>query len=205
MTTTDRTETDIASLALDLIGEPPITDLENPGNEIERRIARLYGDARDLVLKAHWWTCARRTEDLAAIADPPKGPYASQFQLPEDCLIVWTLAGREDGFERVPGPGAGRLASNAAAPARLVYGARLSAGETPVELAHAIAARLAVLASTGPGIETSGRKRQDLEAIADERLQDALDVVGTEGGQDAPFQSRFIDALNGYCPQRGGR
>lgn len=200
----EQTDTDIANLALDLLSEPPMADIQDPNGAVQRRIARLYPTVKEIVLKKHWWTPARGDADLAAVDGVDVPGFSTVVQLPADCLLIWTLARRQRGWTRVAGPAAGRAAGNFAAPTPIVYGRNLPAAEIPAELALYIGAELADIAKTGGGIDLSGVKMKQIRAIADDREDDALDICGTEGGEDQPFRSRFIDALNGICPQRGG-
>ncbi len=200
----EQTDTDIANFAMDLLSETPMTDIGNPNGVVERRIARLYEPARDLVLKKHWWSHARSVDQLVAVDNVADPQYSTVFQLPDDCLLIWTLGGRQRGHTRLEGPGAGYVASNHEAPVTLLYGKRLAAERIPVEIALYIGAELAWMASTGGGIELSKAKRDTIRQIADEREDNAVDICGTEGGDDQPFESRYLDAFHGVCPQRGG-
>lgn len=196
MTTSQRSKTDIANYALDLLKEPPASDIDAPASGIERTVARLYGDAADATLKMHWWKAARATQMLATIS-ATDDEFKNVFQLPSDCLLIWTFNGREDGFERRFGQGAGRIAAHDVGPARLVYGRRLEPGETPVEIALLIGANLALLASTAAGVELSDNDVARIQKIADQREETALLISGAEGGVEQQCRSRYVDAAHG--------
>lgn len=199
--TSQRTDTDIANFALDLLKSPPMTDIENPNGHVERRVARVFPDARDLVLKKHWWTPARATVSLPALSETD-AEYGGLFQLPDDCLLVWTVAGAEDGFVRRAGQGAGRIAYNGAAPVSVVYGRRITAGETPVEIALLIGAQAADMIKSAAGVELTKADRQTIEDALHDREIEAMRICGTEGGIKEQFRSRFVDAAYGYDPYR---
>lgn len=197
---TGLSDTDIANFALDLLTEPAVADITADLAElsgIERTVARLYPTARDLALKKHWWKPARATASLPTIAETDDR-YGNVYQLPSDCVLIWTFNGREDGFDRRFGQGAGKLAAVDAPPGVLVYGRRLLAGETPIELALLIGAELAHLAATTAGVELRAERRDKILAARDEREETALLICGAEGGEEQHFRSRYVDALYGY-------
>lgn len=82
-------ETDIANLALDHLGEDgTITSFDPPDGSVHaEKCARFYPLARDMCLEAHAFTFARRTLQLT---DTIAGgdDYAYTYPLPSDCLKV---------------------------------------------------------------------------------------------------------------------
>jgi hypothetical protein len=64
------TKTDLTNLALAKIGERPITSLDDPNDKNARHAALHYGQARDEVLRAHFWGFALKAVRLVPeIAD----------------------------------------------------------------------------------------------------------------------------------------
>lgn len=200
-----RTDTDIANYALDLLGEPPMGDIGAPDGPVERTIARLYPAAKVEVLSLYWWSSQRRTQTLARLVNETDPEYGSLYPLPDNCVLVWTANGVEDGWLKINGQAGGRLAGNFGDTVSVVYGADLGPEALPEVLALLIGARLADLASSSNAIELPQRKLDRIAKIVDQREARALDVVGSEGGsEDGAFHSRYIDALNGVDPARGG-
>lgn len=80
---------DIANLALAHLGDKAgVTSFEPPdGSAQAQHCARFYPMARDAMLEAHDWSFARKTTQLALLADNPTG-WACAYALPADCLIA---------------------------------------------------------------------------------------------------------------------
>jgi hypothetical protein len=66
------TKTDLTNLALAKIGERSITSLDDPNDKNARHAALHYGQARDEVLRAHFWGFALRSADLAMHEPRPR-------------------------------------------------------------------------------------------------------------------------------------
>ena len=96
---------DICNLALQKLGEAPITSLDE-STPIARQCAAAYEPMRDRELRAHPWSFALKRVTLAAdLTAPDFGPTAS-FTLPADFLRLhpdheyeeesdWTVEGRK--------------------------------------------------------------------------------------------------------------
>lgn len=84
-TTTSLSETAVANMAIDVLEDFPITDLDDPG-PVGKFMARNFGPARDEILQAFPWPFAKKYAYVAAdSADPPFGwDYAYTF--PADCI-----------------------------------------------------------------------------------------------------------------------
>jgi hypothetical protein len=189
--------TDICNMALDLLKERAMGDYNAPDNALEEMVARNYPLAKEYVLKKHRWMVARQTVTGLAALSVTDAEYPTVIQLPADCLAVWTVNGFEDGWHRRAGQGAGRLAGNFTAPASLVYTRNISEGEIPVELALAIGGQLAHLCKSGPTLDLSRGERADIAAEAIDRIDAAVDILGTEGGVSEVSESRFVETLRG--------
>lgn len=200
----ERTDTDIANMAMDLLGEPPIADLEEPRTDLERRAQRRFHEARDFVLSQNWWKASRAEERLTLLSGVVDEEFPAQVQLPENCVLVWTVNGDQDGFEQIAGPGGGRLAGRWSGAPRVVYGRRLSAAETPLYLQRLIAAQLALDLAPSLGVEVKGDRLRRLEAAHEDAMAIALATAGAVGGREQPIRSRYVDAMDGYAPERGG-
>lgn len=193
---TDRSATDLANMALDLLGQDDIEDIEQPTNDVERKISRNINDAIDYSLKQARWNACRVVGSVAAL-DEPEEVYAYIAQLPGDCLTVWSIGGDTKGWEIRAGAGAGRVAHAAGNPAQIVYGRRITPAEMPVELALYCAAELAILCMRGPTVDLSAAKQEAIKRDRDERLMIAADLHAMQGGLTEAVPSRYIAALEG--------
>ncbi|KPG01788.1 hypothetical protein IP86_02980 [Rhodopseudomonas sp. AAP120] len=82
-----RTEADIASIALDHIGEDPISSLDDgSARAVTCRIH--FGSVRDDVLREHWWNFAKAWVRPSQDPVPSEGPLKNRFPLPADCVAV---------------------------------------------------------------------------------------------------------------------
>lgn len=89
-------ETEIANIAMQLIGEQPITSLDEDSDRA--RLAKSYfRGAVDRALAAHSWTWARKRVLLSDATETPVFGYSYQYLLPADCLRVWSIA--KDGID----------------------------------------------------------------------------------------------------------
>lgn len=191
-------ETDICNMAMDLLGEDEMADFHAPATRLEGRLVRNYPYAKEMVLKKHRWKVARATLESIAALNVEDSQYTTVIQLPGDCLSVWLVNGREDGWERRFGQGVGRVAGDFTVPASIVYTRDLDEGELPIQLQLAIGAQLAALCMNGPNIDlTQADKKRIIDAVAD-TIDVAVDIVGAEGGVDEVFESRFVAAVHGY-------
>lgn len=83
-------ETEIANIAMQLIGEQPITSLDEDSDRA--RLAKAYfRGAVDRALAAHSWTWAKKRALLAEATETPAFGYSYQYLLPADCLRIWSL------------------------------------------------------------------------------------------------------------------
>ena len=77
------TETDIANMALIMLGQQPITSLDDSNNRAVLANKRL-ADVRDSVLRAHPWNSAVMRASLTADGTAPTWGFDKRYALPAD-------------------------------------------------------------------------------------------------------------------------
>ena len=77
--------TDIANIALSMLGEEPITSIEDE-TRIAQAVKTNYTIARDATLEAHEWSFATKRFEPSKLATAPLWGYSTQFALPPECL-----------------------------------------------------------------------------------------------------------------------
>lgn len=192
----EQTDTDVVNLAMDLLGQSAISNINEPQLPIEKTLQRVWPIAQDTALKKHWWTPLRQEALLPALHEPDETGLI-EVQLPQDCLQVWTVNGSAKGWERRQGQGAGVIAGHLYVPAKVVYAARLAVGQWPSELMLYVAAELAVLMASTQHVDLSRADRRDLLDEREDRMLSAMDILGIEGGEVETVPSRFMDAVHG--------
>jgi hypothetical protein len=80
----------IANRALSKLGEDRITSFADDSKPA-RAIAACFDIVRDAELRRRRWKFALTRTSLAALADAPAFGYAYAYQLPADCLRVWSV------------------------------------------------------------------------------------------------------------------
>lgn len=79
------TDTDVCNLALDMLKQAPIVNLESPTTFVEARMARNYPQARRAVFRMHPWNFASWRVGLTASSDfTPAVGYTRAFRKPLD-------------------------------------------------------------------------------------------------------------------------
>lgn len=91
-----RTEADIASIALDHIGEAPISSLDD-GSARAMTCRLHFGQVRDDLLREHWWNFAKAWVRPARDPVQSQGPLKNRFALPSDCVAVRSVNALGDG------------------------------------------------------------------------------------------------------------
>lgn len=79
--------THICNLALNEIGEPPISDIDDISTPAAR-CKLVFDDIVDEVSSSKYWSKIKSRVELALLPDPPLYGYSFQFQLPSDVLQV---------------------------------------------------------------------------------------------------------------------
>ena len=89
-------QTEIANLALSVLGEAPIFDLEQ-NSPSARACKRHFESTRDALLRHHRWNFAIKRAILSRLEEDPPFGFAFAYQLPNDCLRVLELNGKQAG------------------------------------------------------------------------------------------------------------
>lgn len=77
----------ICNLALDVIGEAPITSIESPQTDLEERMARWYDITRLAVLREQVWNFAQKYRELPRTGDG-EGGFTDAYALPNDFVRI---------------------------------------------------------------------------------------------------------------------
>lgn len=77
----------ICNLALSNIGKDNISDINEASTEA-KVCKQFYEHTRDMLLQAHTWRWATRTQAMAAVANTKEGRWKHAYQRPSDCLKV---------------------------------------------------------------------------------------------------------------------
>ncbi len=82
--------TEVANLALQEIGQTPITDI-NEGTDSANQVLLVYDDVVTEVTQSKFWSQVKTRVELARLPDPPLYGFNFQFQLPADNLNVLSI------------------------------------------------------------------------------------------------------------------
>lgn len=93
-----QTATELANLALLDIGQSPIDSIDESTHTAET-CKLLYAQARDTVLAAALWFCAKRRSSLALLTETPAFGFTNAYQLPSDFLRLWDINGRNKDYD----------------------------------------------------------------------------------------------------------
>ena len=140
------TETDIANMALIMLGQQPITSLDDSNNRAVLANKRL-ADVRDSVLRAHPWNSAVMRASLTADGTAPTWGFDKRYALPadfvrmisiEDPLVEYKIEAGNSGST------SGNYILSDATVMKILYIFRLTdVSKMDDTLKHAIATRLA--------------------------------------------------------------
>lgn len=83
--------TEIANLALAMVGDERVTSLETDTSKEGRVCNEFMGQVRDECLVHHPWNFAKRRVGLAALTTTPAFQWSYQYQVPSDCLRVLSI------------------------------------------------------------------------------------------------------------------
>lgn len=156
-------ETDIANIAMQLIGEQPITSLDEDSERA--RLAKSYfRGAVDRVLGAYPWVWAKKRSLLAESSEAPAFGYSYQYLLPADCLRIWSLAkdGVDLGVSQKWEREGDYILTNVSAPLQAVFSCRRSSyARLDQYVADAMGASLALaIAQSTEGSNTGVERMQ---------------------------------------------
>lgn len=87
------TETEIANLALQHIGESRIASIDDPLDKVSRTCRVNFNQARDEALQTARWGCAKKQGSLSKLATAPLTKWAAAYQLPVDFLRLIEIDG----------------------------------------------------------------------------------------------------------------
>lgn len=176
--------TDIANMALTELGADLIADIGQATGHAKTCHVR-YDGVRDEVLRAHPWACARRRFSLPARSEAPEYGFRFAYTLPTlpFCLRVirledsgpWTVEGR-------------LILTDAPAPLRGIYIARIDESDFDASLTRAVSLRLA--SSIAYRITQSAAMKQACDKMYEDALREARSVNAQESGweEDAPSE-----------------
>lgn len=85
------TATDIANLALTLIGEEPIMNIEDVRNKQGKTVKTMFNFAKRSAFVTHPWACLMKRAALAADNTPPIFGYANSYTLPPDYVRLYRV------------------------------------------------------------------------------------------------------------------
>jgi hypothetical protein len=84
--------TSISNLALAMLGEDPIANVDPPDNSKRARLCyQFYDSSRRGMLEAHPWRCAKRQVQIAAAALAPAFAYGAAYPAPADFIRFFDL------------------------------------------------------------------------------------------------------------------
>jgi hypothetical protein len=186
---------EICNLALDLIGEPPIMNLDTLGDQKSSWCARNYGPARDAVLRSYPWHVARRRVALAASSEAVPFGWTKAFPLPTgpEPAPAWLRTIGVEGMtpNRDYAHENRRILANTTGPINLVYIGRI---EDPTLfdplLDQALAAFLAWRACIR--FENASERRKELWGAFSQLVGQARQVDSEETGPEDYTESSWL-------------
>jgi hypothetical protein len=180
-------ETEICSAALMLLGDNPITSLDDL-NDRARACKLLWPLVLDDELAAHRWNCAKRRATLARLAATPEFGWTYQYQLPVGCLRVFEM---EDPAEEFAVEDGVLLCDNSTA--KVVYAVRVTAvGKYSAGLVSALVARMA--AELAMPITKKEKVVSAAWAAYNGKILSALAADGQEGSPETLECTTLVDA-----------
>lgn len=88
-------ETDIANLALQHLGESRINSIEDSGDKVSRTCKVNFAQARDEALQSARWGCAKTQAALSKLAQVPLYKWRAAYQLPSDFIRMIEIEGED--------------------------------------------------------------------------------------------------------------
>jgi hypothetical protein len=179
----------ICSNALQLLGDDPIASFSE-NTKRAQLCANLWPDCRDALLRAHPWTCLRKSTVLAAEATAYSSDWGYSYVLPGDWLRTVQIGerGARDDFEQ---QGRRILADIGTLP--LVYIAAITdPSQWDSQLVDAATAEMA--ARLAYPITQSASMAQVKRQEAEYKLRVAKAISGQDNPPEEWADSPFIDA-----------
>lgn len=81
----------VCNLALDYVKQATLSDITSPISTVESIAARHYDITREMVLKSHPWSFARRRRRIARNSTDPTFGYDDAYDLPNDFLKILSI------------------------------------------------------------------------------------------------------------------
>jgi len=88
-------ETDIANLALQHLGESRINSIEDTGDKVSRTCKVNFSQARDEALQSARWGCAKTQTALSKISAAPLYKWRAAYHLPSDFIRLIEIEGED--------------------------------------------------------------------------------------------------------------
>lgn len=187
------TKTDICNLALDLVKEAPISDVDAGTDDISKWFRRNYDIARDALLADHTWNFAIISTQIAANVTAPTSRWRYGYQLPSDCLRVLPLRyGNYFEGALIPFEVNGQvIETNEAAPLKLRYIARIETeGLFSPVFVEALSAKLGM--KIAHWITGKASALQIAQQVYEEAMARAKRADGLEGTFERPYDDDVI-------------
>lgn len=86
-------ETDIANLALQHLGESRINSIEDSGDKVSRACRVNFNQARDEALQSARWSCAKTQATLSKLVELPLYKWRAAYHLPADFIRLTEIEG----------------------------------------------------------------------------------------------------------------
>ncbi len=203
------TKTDVCNLALAKIGDKRITSIDNPNDENARTAKLHYGQARDELLRAAFWSFATTGVDLVAeaaedVTTAQLAGYAYALALPADFLKLEKLTsdfGKIDSFRLKRANGKRCVLCDTEAPV-LSYVQRIDDPEEydplfTAALITLLASKMARRISGSEQLETTLLQRYESVDLPAARVADGHD---SQSNENHPLAEMLAGNLTG---QRG--
>lgn len=87
--------TEIANLALNHVGQPPIMTLSDDDNETARIVNTVFDAAIREMGRDHEWNCLKKRQDLPQVNPAPVFGFQFQYELPVELIRLLRLNGRD--------------------------------------------------------------------------------------------------------------
>lgn len=206
-------ETEIANLALQHLGESPIIALTDTGDKTSRTCAVNFAQARDEALQTAPWSCAKKQVALSRLAQAPLFKWAAAYQLPGDFirlleidgLNAWLPAEYFDRHGDTLVMGRGTDADEAADTVNIEYIFRQTdTSRFDPLLVECVAMNLAMkMARTLTGSDSKGQQlREEYERIVLPRAR-TLNAQQIHSGKNHPVRSMLRRSLLNRARQAG--
>lgn len=181
---------DIASNALLLIGDNPISSFNDPGAGAQAA-ANLYPQTKEMVLSYHPWSFAMKHQELSRLSAVPdkRTGYKYAYKTPTDLIRLWAIMPHSD-YVIV---GENILSNEPALLARYVY--NVAESSIPAQLVKAMEYQMASEFSIS--VTEDENKAAFYQQKANLQLAKASNVDSQGQPQQSIISSPFIEARNG--------